>query len=311
MVGDYSTSGSSAKLCEAGTLGTVYRRYLYDRRRKCLTPNMLAGSRTEGSICNPGLAHTSTEHLSNFFTMLAYVYRNEQCDREKTRFLGLEEVKEHARLLWDRTRGHRKMSHVISMVAKWGIVGAGIAVTLAPVIYVYVCLNILFSVPSLPTFAGVACVSSLALLVMTVIKQTVLSSTLTKERQFDAMDLVTSDVIESPDLNTLRKRIGSHLHKGNIHAAFELNKPAAWTKSQSRTILAIVAVGACMWAIRMTALRVGLLEALNDLTDGAKRGGGKLSQSIASAGVRNSVVSFAVLAASAYATAVAWGDLIR
>lgn len=296
----------SARLCENDTLGTAYKRYIFDNRRNCLTSKLHTGPFVEGAVCHPGLANTEGEYLANFFRMLVHIARYEECDREQKRHTTLQEAQEHARLLSDRTASQRLMTQTILQYARLAIGVVAAALTASPIIYIYVCVRVLFVPPSLLHFSAIACASSMLLLLTAVFQQKLRDRTLIKVKHYDAMDLVVSDVIESKDLETLRKRVSSHLHRGNIHAAFELNRPKTW--AHSRHILVLTAAVACVWAVGASASHLGVTRALSD-TFGATRGGG-LSDHLRALTLRTAMTSFIMLAASMYATAVAWNDMI-
>lgn len=294
-------------MCDSGSLGVGYRQYVFDAGRRCLTPSIPVRAHVEGGGCQPGLAHTEAEYFDHFFNMLVHVSRGEECDRERTRYLTLAEVHEHAKLLKDRVTNRYTIYTTAASIGRILITALAALVTSSPLVFMATHAYLRRSVPSLPTCAVVILLASILLLVLAVVRRNVDAALLSQARRLESLELVLADVIESSELQQLRKRVDAHLHKGNLHAAFELNRPSVL--SFSRQGLLIVTIALCIAIACAAALHFDVFGAVIDLrrSGGAHAGGGfEMTDEILHA----KAISVMVLGLAVSGAVVAWLDIV-
>ena len=294
-------------MCEPGSLGAGYHRYVFDAGRRCLTSSIPSFAHVEGGGCQPGLAHTEAEYFTHFFNMLVRVARGEDCDREHTRRLSIEEVHAHAKLLRDRvTLEHANYARAAKAVHVSIIVLAALT-TAFPVAFISLYLILRSSFPSLPMCAFATLASSIALLIFAVIRRKINSAILLRARRLEPLKVVLADVIESPDTTQLRKRVDAHLHKGNLHAAFELNRPEAWSFSGQCLLIATIVF--CVVAAAASAAYFDVIRSVRDLRGvGTLRVGGGFG--INTEALHTNAVSGLVLVLAVSGVVVAWQDIV-
>ena len=294
-------------MCEEGSLGAGYRQYVYDAGRRCLTPSIPSFAHVEGGGCQPGLAHTEGEYLIHFFNMLVHVARGEECDREQTRHLTVDEIREHAKLLKDRLA----FKHVnYTRVAKAGhisIIVLSVLTTTCPFAFLALNLYLRKPFPSIPICAFATLASSITLLAFAAIRRKVDAALLSQARRLEALTVVLADVIESPDMTHLRKRVDAHLHKGHLHAAFELNRPQQWSFSRQGLIIATIAF--CIAASAASAIYFDVIKSVRDLRgfDIPRVGGGF---GLSTETLHVNAVSGLVLVLAVSGVFVAWRDIV-
>ena len=299
-------------MCEPGSLGVGYRRYVYDIGRRCLSASIPARAHVEGAGCQPGLAHTESEFLVNFFNMLICVSRGDDCDRELTRQLTIDEVREHAKFLRDRMTNMYDSHVSFGQVGRVMVTVIAALVTLSPFAFFSLRMYLSQSSPTLPMCAATAFAASILLLVLAVIKRGIHTGTLSSARRIESLRTVLSDVIESTDMTQMRKRIASHLHKGHLHAAFELNRPKVW--SFSRQGLGLVAITFCIVSACFAALYFDVIGSVRALRDakGSIVGGSFLGvgKGMSMETFHVSTISIFVLGLAVVSASVAWCDIV-
>jgi hypothetical protein len=238
--------------------------------------------------------------------MLVRLSKGEECDRERKRGLTIAEVKEHAKLLQDRTTNRHNALVFAGSVCRVLMIVVAALLTLAPVALISAHVYFTGSLPAIPMCAVVILAASITLLVLAVMRRNMDSVLLSQARRIEPLRVVISDMLESPDIKQLRKRVDAHLHKGNLHAAFELNRPTTW--SFSRQSLSIATIAFCLGSACAAAYHFDVTGSVRKLR--TLGGGGTLDAYIRSNSKSVNVISAFALAMSIPIAAVAWNDLV-
>ena len=293
-------SGWRARACEPNSLHVPYHRYTYDRKRRCLSAKILPAANVEGSGCQPGLAFSEKQYLANFFDMLALIANGETCGRKSRRSLAVDEIHQHATYLADRVAKRFEFHSLANKVVRVAAIVLAALVTLAPCGALAWKTLYMRESPSIRSCSLAITAASACMLILAVARRHSQSSLHSRIMRDSSLNIVLSDVLESGTMKRLRDRARSHLRAGNLHAAFELNKPDAHVAIEK--VFGSLVIAGCVALAFVAVHAFDVRESVAVLR--AVGGGGVQFQ-------RSHVVDAVMLMVSLPISVVSWQEIVR